>query len=209
MMRALSAIKRVGAVPAALAAALLLAFAPPRAAASDELAAAAIWHDAGQFSFSDQLGGFRILSVSGTGTQADPIVIEQEFFGPGPGTIAIRNHGRATGGAAFLQLFVVTKVRNGAPGVWVGFDIELQEELRTPSDYWDGLSFNQTQRIDTAGFRSSRFRDGERIAEPHDRVRFLNGHVNVGTHVEFRFVITDVTPKPVFYLLQEPVMLFS
>jgi len=168
-----------------------------------------VWHDAGIYSFSDQLGGFRILSVSGTGSQSDPIVIEQEFSGPGPGTIAIRNRSRATGGAAFMQLFVVTKVRNVAPGVWVGFDIELQEELRRPSDYWDGLSFNQTQQVDTAGFRSSRFRNGERIAEPHDRVRFLDGHVNVGAHVEFRFVITDVTPRTEFYLLQEPVMLFS
>ena len=198
-----------GYVSAAVCAALWLAAPGPPRALADDPGTGAVWHHTGHFSFSDQLGGFRILSVSGSGTQSDPIVIEQEFYGPGPGTIAIQNRARAVGGAAFMQLFVVTRLRNDAPGVWVGFDIELQEELRVPSDYWDGLSFNQTQRVDTAGFRSSRFRDGERIAEPHDRVRFLNGHVNVGTHVEFRFVITDVTPKPVFYLLQEPVMLFS
>ena len=196
--------RRISAISAFLVALALIVAGAHAARAGDT-----VWHDAGVFSFSDQLGGFRILSVSGTGTQSDPIVIEQEFSGPGPGTIAIRNRSRATGGAAFMQLFVVTKVRNVAPGVWVGFDIELQEELRRPSDYWDGLSFNQTQRVDTAGFRSSRFRNGERIAEPHDRVRFLDGHVNVGAYVEFRFVITDVTPRAEFYLLQEPVMLFS
>ena len=31
--------------------------------------------DAGTYSFSDELGGFHILSLSGKGTEADPIVI--------------------------------------------------------------------------------------------------------------------------------------
>ena len=35
---------------------------------------------AGEFIFSDELGGFRILSVSGTGTPSDPIVLEEEIY---------------------------------------------------------------------------------------------------------------------------------
>lgn len=187
----------------------VVALLTPLSIADPAVASDVRWHNAGGFSFSDQLGGFRILSVTGSGSKGDPFIIDQEFSGPGPGTIAIRNQDPSDSTSSFMQIFIVTRVKNVATGTWIGFDIELQEELRIPSDYWDGLSFNQTQRADKKGFRSSRFRNGERIAEPHDRVRFLDGHVNVGTNVEFRFVITDVTPSAEFYLLQEPVMLYS
>lgn len=169
------------------------------------------WHRAGGFEFSDRLGGFRILSVSGTGTISDPIVIDQDLGGPGPFVITIRNAKLATGTpiGPILRLWIVSRVRNAAAGVWVGFDVELQEILRKPSDYWDGLSFDQTRKVDGRDFHSDRFREGERIAEPHDRVRFKNGHVDSGTAVQFSFVITDMTPRDEFYLLQEPVLLFS
>lgn len=170
-----------------------------------------VWHRAGGFEFSDGLGGFRILSVTGAGTVDDPIVIDQDFSGPGPFVITIRN-ARVPGSGPvepILRLWIVSRVRNAAAGVWVGFDVELQEVLRQPSDYWDGLSFDQTRAVNGNDFHSDRFLVGERIAEPHDRVRFKNGHVNAGTAVEFRFVITDMTPRDQFYLLQEPVLLYS
>ncbi|TIP36971.1 MAG: hypothetical protein E5X69_21880, partial [Mesorhizobium sp.] len=34
---------------------------------------------AGQYSFSDELGGFLIRSVSGAGTRSDPAVISEEL----------------------------------------------------------------------------------------------------------------------------------
>lgn len=197
------------------AAALLCAVAAILAVAahtpSSAIAADPDWHRAGGFEFSDRLGGFRILSVSGTGTIDDPIVIDQDLGGPGPFVITIRNAGMAGAGpvAPILRLWIISRVRNAAAGVWVGFDVELQEELRRPSDYWDGLSFDQTRTVNGSEFHSDRFREGERIAEPHDRVRFKNGYVNAGTAVQFRFVITDMTPRDQFYLLQEPVLLFS
>ncbi len=178
---------------------------------SSAIAADPVWHRAGGLEFSDRLGGFRILSVSGSGTIDDPIVIDQDFSGPGPFVITIRNPRMAGVGAIapILRLWVVTRVRNAATGVWVGFDVELQEVLRRPSDYWDGLSFDQTVAVGTDRFQSDRFLEGERISEPHDRVRFKNGHVNAGAAAQFRFVITDMTPRSEFYLLQEPVLLYS
>jgi len=178
---------------------------------SSAVAADPAWHRAGGLEFSDRLGGFHILSVTGSGTIDDPVVIDQDLGGLGPFVITIRNARQAGSVAAapILRLWVVTRVRNAAAGVWVGFDIELQEELRRPSDYWDGLSFDQTRGVDGDAFRSDRFLVGERIAEPHDRVRFKNGHVNTGAAVEFRFIITDMTPCDEFYLLQEPVLLYS
>lgn len=185
---------------------LAMALMPSSAVAADPA-----WHRAGGFEFSDRLGGFRILSVTGAGTIDDPIVIDQDLGGLGPFVITIRNARLAGSVAAapILRLWVVSRVRNAAAGVWVGFDVELQEELRRPSDYWDGLSFDQTRGVDGNVFRSDRFLIGERIAEPHDRIRFKNGHVNAGTAVEFRFIITDMTPCDEFYLLQEPVLLYS
>lgn len=178
---------------------------------SSAIAADPAWHRAGGFEFSDRLGGFHILSVTGAGTINDPIVIDQDLGGLGPFVITIRNARQAGSVAAAptLRLWVVSRVRNAASGVWVGFDVELQEELRRPSDYWDGLSFDQTRGVDGDSFHSDRFLVGERIAEPHDRVRFKNGHVNTGAAAEFHFIITDMTPCDEFYLLQEPVLLYS
>ncbi|RVU34583.1 hypothetical protein EOI86_17100 [Hwanghaeella grinnelliae] len=185
---------------------LAMAFMPSTATAAEPA-----WHRAGGFEFSDRLGGFHILSVTGAGTVDDPIVIDQDLNGLGPFVITIRNARLAGSVAAapILRLWVVCRVRNVAAGVWVGFDVELQEELRRPSDYWDGLSFDQTRAVDRSAFHSDRFLVGERISEPHDRVRFKNGHVNSGGAVQFHFIITDMTPRDEFYLLQEPVLLFS
>ena len=138
-------------------------------------------------------------------------MIDQDLGGPGPFVITIRNASLAetVPASPILRLWIISRVRNAAAGVWVGFDVELQEELRRPSDYWDGLSFDQTRAVAGSDFHSDRFLEGERIAEPHDRVRFKNGFVNAGAAVQFRFVITDMTPRSEFYLLQEPVLLFS
>lgn len=202
-----AAARGVGLMIGVLACLAVVAVVLPASAEPDE----PVWHRAGGLEFSDRLGGFRILSVSGTGTIGDPIVIDQDMSGPGPFIITIRNKGLVGLGASapVLRLWIVSRVRNAAAGVWVGFDVELQEVLRRPSDYWDGLSFDQTRTVDGGDFHSDRFLEGERISEPHDRIRFKKGHVDAGTAVQFRFVITDMTPIGEFYLLQEPVLLYS
>ena len=49
------------------------------------------WY-AGEYSFSDELGGFRILSVTGAGTKSDPIEIDEELDVAAPVTL-VRTHG--------------------------------------------------------------------------------------------------------------------
>jgi len=44
----------------------------------------------GAYSFSDELGGFRITGASGTGTKEDPLVITEELNSSTPVTLTIR-----------------------------------------------------------------------------------------------------------------------
>ena len=93
---------------------------------------------AGAYAFSDELGGFTILSASGRGTRADPIVLVQEFHSASPVTLTIRaigpvqpflhEEGVANG---FIRLAVVAV--NGSGLAWTQFEFELQEVMGTPS----------------------------------------------------------------------------
>jgi hypothetical protein len=164
-------------------------------------AAAGTW-EAGSFRFSDELGGFEILSVTGTGSQSDPVVVTERFTNPEPGTLVIR---LGPGAASdFVRLAIIIVVVNHSRRTWVGFDLELQEELNQPSVYVDGLSFDQMHVFADRVFGSDRFTVFSDLTEPYDRVRFEGGHVDHGERVQMRFFITDVTPKRTFYLLQEP-----
>ena len=46
--------------------------------------------ETGQYSFSDELGGFTITSVRGSGLPEDPIVITEELTSSSPVTLVIR-----------------------------------------------------------------------------------------------------------------------
>jgi hypothetical protein len=59
------------------------------------------------------------------------------------------------------------------------------------------------------GFRSDSFAVSRQVFEPYDRVRFQDGSVDPGATVRFRFFITDPTPVPEFYLLQDPQVLMA
>lgn len=169
---------------------------------------------AGGYSFSDELGGFRILSVSGTGTSTNPVVLEEEFFGTGPAILMIRRvlPDRVILDRRFAEdwraLTLIVRIHNATKRIWVGFDLELQEVLDKPSVYTDGLSFNQigAQPPDVV---SDDFAGNVRIFEPYDRVRFRNGHVNPDTSVRIKVHITDPTPESQFYLLQDPQILYA
>ncbi|MFA1622680.1 hypothetical protein ACDY96_07560 [Rhizobium mongolense] len=164
---------------------------------------------AGDYSFSDELGGFRILSVTGSGTKADPIEIHEELNSASPVTLVIRaarpiqHHGFPEGA---FHLRVVTLNKSGL--AWIEFEFELQEILGKPSDFYDGLSFDQTNPNPDL-ISSNRFARFENHFEKFDRLRFASGHVDPLDRPAFGFFITDVTPVTEFYLVQDPRVPFS
>lgn len=173
------------------------------------LGAGAAEFAAGAYIFSDELGGFRLLSASGTGTRSDPIVVVEEFDEAVPATLVIR---RASGGGPAARLSgsaplnLVKVIANRSGRVWAGFELELQEILKRPSVYTDGLSFNQFG-AKPPDVSSNRFTANERLFEPYDRIHFTDGFVDPETDVRFQVTITDTTPVAEFYLVQDPKLL--
>ena len=198
-----------GCIKGALAAGLLtVLLALPATASADT------WTVAG-LTFSDELGGFRILSVSGAGTNSDPIVIVEEITDVFPAVLVIRglqtyeNEGADPVQASFTNLAIVKVVTNLSERVWIGFDLELQEEYRRPSPYDDGLSFDQLRVFSDPPVNSDSFAVTRLESEPYDRVRFQEGSVSPGQTTRLRFYITDPTPAGEFFLLQEPRLLIA
>lgn len=166
------------------------------------------WY-AGAYSFSDELGGFRILSVTGSGTKADPIEISEEFYSANPVTLVIRAarlNRPHTPPEGALHLRIVALNKSGL--AWIEFEFELQETRGKPSDFYDGLSFDQINP-DPSLISSSRFANFKNHFESFDRLRFSSGHVDPLDRALFGFFVTDVTPVPEFYLLQDPRIPFS
>lgn len=168
---------------------------------------------AGGYSWSDELGGFRIMSIRGAGTWADPVEIVQELVSAGAVTMVVRatrplqpyalGDRFATG---MIHLRLVTRNASGLP--WLAFEFELQELRGEPSVFGDGLSFDQ-RRADSEAVGSDRFAGYNRDFEPYDRLLFERGAVDAGATARFRFFITDFTPQPIFYLRQDPQIPFS
>ncbi|MER9235506.1 hypothetical protein NKI56_26160 [Mesorhizobium sp. M0622] len=164
--------------------------------------------EAGAYSFSDELGGFRIIAASGAGTRADPVVITEELESASPVTLTIRairpvqpfgaSGNYATG---FISLRIVAL--NNSGHAWVEFEFELQEILNQPSDSSDGLSFDQARR-ETDAIRSDSFAEFSREFEPYDHLLFRKGEVHPLSTVSFSFLVTDFTPTARLYLVQDP-----
>ena len=163
------------------------------------------WY-AGDYSFSDELGGFRILSITGTGTLADPIEITEELTSADPVTVIIRAANPATLNTAAQSSFHVRVVAQNKSGLaWTGFEFELQEIRGKPSDFYDGLSFGQTNP-NPIYYSSDRFMHFESQFERFDRLRFDQGHADPRSSTKLSFFVTDVTPVYEFYLLQDPMV---
>jgi hypothetical protein len=158
---------------------------------------------AGDYSFSDELGGFRLLGASGSGRPDDPIVVVEELTGVDPVTLVIRRQHIRTLDPTQSQLNLTKEVVNRSERIWAGFEVELQEVLKEPSTYSDGLSFKQFA-AQPADVGSDAFTLNERRFEPYDRITFQGGSVDPGATVHFRLTITDPTPVREFYLLQDP-----
>ena len=165
-----------------------------------------IW-TAGPFSFSDELGGLQIVDVSGSGTYFDPGVVRQKFQTTGKATITVRRNemiARALSPhSSWSTLHMRLQVENLSAASWIGFRLELQEELGKASIYGDGLSFNQLTR-DESSILSNRFSKYEVEHEPGDRLVFVDGWVDPYQSVEFTIFLLDLTPSPVFYIEQVP-----
>jgi hypothetical protein len=163
---------------------------------------------AGDYSFSDELGGFRLLGASGSGTSEDPVVIMEELNGTDSVTLVIRRHAmqRNDPHPAQSQLTLEKEIVNRSNRVWAGFEVELQEILKEPSTYSDGLSFKQFAAQPKDVFSDS-FTMNDRSFEPYDRILFQGGAVDPGSTVRLRLTITDPTPIPEFYLVQNPNLL--
>lgn len=191
--------------PRAAAALLFLATFP--AASEDVETKAHIW-SSGPYSFSDELGGFRIVGVSGSGRKDDPFVIREEFTSSSPATMVIRAVAPIrpfdqTGGFASGFMHLRVEVLNNSGQAWVEFEFELQELYRQPSTFGDGLSFDQ-RRSDSDNISSDSFAEFSRNFEPYDRLRFRDGKVDPLATGGFSFYVTDFTPRSQFYLLQDP-----
>lgn len=166
------------------------------------------WH-AGAYSYSDEMGGFRIVAVSGSGTKEDPVQIEQAFDSAGPVTLMIRAEKpirlrpvpSAEVATGMIHMRIVAINGSGLP--WIEFEFELQEQPGEPSTYGDGLSFDQ-RRKDGEQMASDRFDAFTRDFEPHDRVLFTRGVIDPDDSGLFQMFITDFTPKRTFYLKQDP-----
>jgi hypothetical protein len=165
------------------------------------------WAAAG-YTFSDELGGFTITGIRGSGSKDDPIVIEEELSSASPVTLVIRTEGIAPpynfggdAGIGFTHFRFVALNNSGL--AWVEFEFELQEIKDLPSLFGDGLSFDQ-RRTDGENINSDRFAQFSRDFEPYDRLRFLQGKVDPLQTVGFGFLVTDFTPRSQFYIVQDP-----
>lgn len=153
--------------------------------------------------FSDELGGFRLVSVSGTGWADDPFVLVEEITGPEPPVLVIRGLTAAFGnrvGTHHLAGFALTKIAiNATTESWTVFDMELRQVPEAHSPYFDGLSFGQgaVRRLGSDIFPQLR-----EVDEPFDSMQFSGGIVAPGERVAFALVVTDTSPVGEFFLLQ-------
>jgi len=157
--------------------------------------------------FSDELGGFRVVSASGSGASDDPFVVTEEITGPGAAVLVIRGMTAAFGnrvGTLHPTGFAIRKViTNRTPFIWTFIAFELQETLGVPSDTYDGLSFGQGADA-WRPFTSDRFVRTFETTDPLDNVTFIDGDLAPGETTVIDIVVTDTSPVPAFFLIQRP-----
>lgn len=156
--------------------------------------------------FSDEEGGFTLMSVTGSGSLDDPYVVIEEVVGPRQAILVIRGLKRVGNriGTHHIAGVAVNKVVvNRGADVWQNYQMELRELTTRHSPYEDGLSFAQNTLI-AGAFTASSFNNLQRFDEPQDTLGFSGGTVAPGESARFSFLITDMSPVEKFYLFQEP-----
>lgn len=187
----------------------------PTAVASGALAAA-VWLSGsaaaepftlGGLTFSDELGGFRILDVTGSGSLDDPFVVVEEVTDGSAAILVIRGLSGGYGnriGSHHVSGFALTKVViNRTATAWSRYEVELREVLENQSPYGDGLSFGQGGTVGRP-FLATGFAGNEEIDEPYDSVVFGSGMVRPGEAATLALVVTDTTPASPIYVVQAP-----
>lgn len=166
---------------------------------------------AGGLTFSDELGGFRLISATGSGRVSDPIILVEEITGLGPAVLTIRQSDPVKPGPpsrGVLLRSLVKMVINRSAWRWSGFDLELRSETGQASVYSDGLSFDQIRAV-TEPLQSDQFASARTQDEPFDRLRFDQGRVKPEQAVRLAFNLVDINRRPVFFLAQQPIVLMA
>ncbi len=114
----------------------------------------------------------------------------------------IRTQGQP-GQFATAMMHLRIRSLNNSGIAWTEYEFELQEQLGIPSVHGDGLSFDQ-RRVNPENRSSDSFRIHDTDFEPNDRIVFSDGHVDPLETADFKFFVTDFTPKLEFYLRQDP-----
>ncbi|WP_207479200.1 hypothetical protein [Arenibaculum pallidiluteum] len=160
--------------------------------------------------FSDEFGGFRILSGSGSGTPQDPFVVVEEITDAGEAVLVIRGAPERTPrnprrnrilsghdiGFALRKVVI-----NRTEEIWPGYDLELQSIPGRPSPQDDGLSFGQGS-MEQRRIRADAYETATVTSEPIDLAVFDKGDVLPGGRVVLDLVITDMVDRPAIYLVQ-------
>jgi hypothetical protein len=171
----------------------------------------------GGVTFSDEFGGFRILSGSGSGTPDDPFVIVEEVTEPGEAVLVIRGAPEPTPRnprrnrilSGHDMGFALRKVViNRTPLIWPGYDLELQAVPGRSSPQDDGLSFGQGSQ-EQRRIRSDVYETTVVTSEPIDMVVLNHGDVVPGGRVAIDLIITDMVSRPAIYLVQRQQRLLS
>jgi hypothetical protein len=188
---------------------------PPTARLLAGLCATLVWFSpvmAGEITvkgltFSDELGGLRLLAAWGSGSLEDPVTVVEEIVDLSGAVLLVRGVGPSTGNpiptnhpAGFALRKIVT---NGTHQAWTFFDVELQKILGTPSDIYDGLSFGQDAQAGRP-FTSNRFAQSVSQDEPRDSITFFDGVVEPGETVSLTFIVTATGYVPELLILQRP-----
>ncbi len=157
-------------------------------------------------SFSDEAGGFTLVSVTGSGRLDDPFVVTEEVTGERDAILTIRGLKEAGNriGTHHIAGIAMTKiVINRGKDIWQNYQMELREVTTRHSPYEDGLSFAQNTLI-AGPFTASTFPNLQRFDEPQDTLGFSGATVSPGESAQFSFLITDMSPVSKFYLFQQP-----
>ena len=161
--------------------------------------------------FSDELGGFVIRSLTGTGRLEDPFVLVEEVTGDGEALLLVSGLAGDFGNRVETQHatgFALHKVViNSTSQNWVNYEIELRETRSASSPYEDGLSFGQASERPPVS--SDRFETVANVDEPYDGLSFQGGLVAPGDSVTFTMIVTDETPRSAFLIVQHALLVVS
>ncbi|WP_431854712.1 hypothetical protein [Azospirillum sp.] len=177
------------------------------------MGSASAWADSvtlAGLTFSDELGGFRLLSASGSGTPEDPFVVVEEVTAPEQTVLTIRGsleawpgrlaHNRIGSDHPFgyaLRKVVI----NRTDSVWTGYDVELQQPLGQASTQDDGLSFGEGSAFQRYA-HADLFRVARVVQKPLDSIAFSVGDVPPGGRIALDFVVTDIQERPAIFVAQ-------